>query len=187
MSRDVPQIEPTEIQAGDTLEWARHFEDFPAPTWALTYYIKGSGALQQGLPAIDPIVAVASGTDFSVTVSAAITGAYAAGDYWLIGFVSSGLERFEVYRAKIKVSPDLATSDPYDGRTYYERILDKLRKVIEEGVIRDVFRYSWNGMNVEVVTMEDALKAEGMILAKIAQENGTTKQRKILTRFVGPR
>ena len=39
----------------------------------------------------------------------------------------------------------------------------------------------------EVVTMNDAFKAEAWLTAKVAQEKSSGKQRKILTRFVTPR
>lgn len=188
MSRAVPAIEPTEVQAGNTLEWTKSLDDFPASAWTLTYVVRSPTVIPQDSSPFSSITATASGDDFAVTITAVTTAAWPAGTYWLLGYVSTVAgQRFEIYRGKLSILPDIQAATSFDGRTYWERLLDKIRDVIEQGVIRDTIRYTWNGVDVQIVTMEDALKAEAWIASKVAQEKSSTKQRKILTRFVSAR
>jgi hypothetical protein len=184
MSAAVPTFEPVEIFAGDSIHFTKTLSDYPAGTWTLAYRLLS----MQGATAVT-LTATADGTDFDVAVTSAVTALWAAGEYTLIGYASYGTERVQVYSGKFTVRPDPATVSSYDGRTYLERILALLEKVIEEGVIREVIRYSYGGASSEVQTMKDALDARDRIKAAIAQEAAQKggKQRRILTRFTTPR
>lgn len=186
MSRAVAAIEPNSIQAGNSVEWDKSLADFPATLWTLRYYLIPAQALQGG-DTVTPIVAAASSMDYQVRITAATTAAWLKGKYTLVGYVSDSDERFEIYRGPLEVLPDLTTETQFDNRTYYERLLDKIREVIENGLVRDVIKYTWAGQQCEIMTLEDAFKAEERILSKIQQEAAGTKQRKILTRFLSPR
>ena len=187
MARDIPALEPTELQAGNTLAFTKSLNDFPATTWTLSYTLRPEANPQQGVDPIPAIQATASGNDFSISVAASTTAGWLPGTYWLAGYVSSGTERYEVYRARLTITADISQSNSYDGRTYWEQILDKVRKMILDGAIRDTIRYSWNGVDIQIVTMADAFKAEAYAASKVAQERSSTKQRKILIRFVSSR
>lgn len=184
MAITVPKTEPTEIQAGNTLRFDRDFSDFPASTWALTY------VLRSRLPGVASITitGVASDDTFEINESAATTAQWTPGDYTMAGYVTLSPDRYEVFRQQIKITPDVATLElPYDGRTFYERLLQQVRDVIESGVVREVIRYSFNGVSTEVQSLADAFKAESYLVSKVAQEKSKGKQRKVLTRFVRAR
>lgn len=184
MAAPIPTVEPLEIYAGDSIRFDKTLPDYSAATWTLSYRLlsmKGAGAVDfQG---------AANGSTFEITVTAATTAAWTPGDYTLIGFITSGSERIQVYKGKFSVLPDPATVDHLDGRTYLERILAILEEVIEKGVIREVIRYSYGGVTTEVVSMKDAMDARDRIKAAIVQEEAQAsgKQRRILTRFRTPR
>lgn len=182
MAATPPTIEPTRHQIGDTLSFTRSLPDYPASLWTLTYYLRGSA----NTSAID-IVATADGDDYEIIKTAAVTAAWKAGTYTMVGCVADADERYEVYRGTIELTANVPEADTHDGRTFWERIRDKLRTVIEEGVIRETIRYSYNGVSTEVATMKDAFDALAYAESKVKQEQGGSKQRKILTRFVCPR
>jgi hypothetical protein len=186
MALTPPTVEPLRLQAGDTLNFTRELADFDAGDgWTLTY----RAISRLGLDAIDIAAATADdGSGFEVDVPAATTAAWAAGEYTLYGFVTDGTDRYQVYQGKLTIAPDPESVDFVDSRTYLERVLEKLEKVIEEGVIREVIRYSYGGVSTEVQSMRDALDARDRIRAAIAQEQAATtgRQQKILTRFVNP-
>jgi hypothetical protein len=72
---DIPTIEPSSANAGDTWRWTRTLADYPASAgWALSYTLINAAAKIT-------INATASGDDHAVTVAAATTGGYAAGTY----------------------------------------------------------------------------------------------------------
>jgi hypothetical protein len=183
VSAAVPTKEPTEHQAGNSLVWDKTVDDYPATLWTLTYYIRGSivGGFTQS------IVASADGDGYSVSVTAATTSIWVAGDYWLIGYVSNATERFEVYRGNLKILADATQETNFDGRTYNQRCLDAINRMIEEGMIRETVRYSYNGVSHEVRTFEDAFKAKAYFEEKVANEQGAGHSRKIYTRFRSPR
>lgn len=183
MSATAPTIEPKEIFAGDSIHFTKTLSDYPADTWTLAYRL----LKQQGGEAVT-LTATADGTDHEVEVAADDTADYAPGEWWMVGYVTSGTERFQIYAGSLTVKPDPAAATSYDGRTYLQRILALLEEVIEKGVIRETIRYSYGGVSSEVVSMKDALEARDRIKAAIAQEASQAggKQRRILTRFTTP-
>lgn len=184
MAAPVPTTEPTVIHAGDSIHFERDIDDYSAADWTLTYRL-----LSMAGAAAITFTAAADGSKFEITVTSAVTAAWTAGEYTLIGYLTDGTSRVQVYSGKFSVLPDPATVDHFDSRTYLERILALLEEVIEKGVIREVIRYSYGGVTTEVQSMKDALDARDRIKAAIAQEEAVAKgkQRRILTRFVSPR
>jgi len=185
MAATVAQLEPSEIQAGNTLRFDKILDDYPAGDgWVLTY------VLRSRLQAVESITitATADGDDHEINVAAATTANWTPGDYTMVGYVTLAPDRYEIFRQQFKVTPDIASTDlPYDGRSYYERLLQQVRDMIENGAVREVIRYSFNGVTTEVLTLADAFKAEAWLASKVQQEKSAGKQRKILTRFVSPR
>lgn len=180
----VPTKEPLEIFAGDTVVWTKSFSDYPATVWTLTYRLLS----RQGLEAQD-FGGTTNGSDFTVALQAAFTADFAAGTYSLFGFVTDGTDRYQVYSGTLVVKPDPAIVSHVDGRTYLQRVLEKLEEVILEGVIRAPIRYSYGGVASEIMTLKDALDARDRVKAQIEQEAAVVrgKQRRILTRFTAPR
>src|SRR5688572_30164728 len=95
---EIPEEEPTEITAGDTIRWTRDLTDFPASAWTLTYYIYGRNGKQT-------IVATADGDEHSVSVSATDSQAYQPGDYTILGRAvkTSTGQTHEIYRGTLTI------------------------------------------------------------------------------------
>ena len=77
---DIPTTEPAAVNAGDTVRWRRALADYPASAgWALTYtLLNAAGKIT--------ITASAQGDDHLVSVPAATSAGWAAGDYaWRAG------------------------------------------------------------------------------------------------------
>ncbi len=182
MSAAIAIKEPTSHQAGDSLVFTKTLADYPASLWTLSYALRITAG---GTPIT--ITATASGSDFAVNVTAATTALWTPGIYTIIGYVSNATERYTVYQGNIEITLNVATTDNLDGRTYWERVRDKLRDVIENGVIREVIRYTYNGVSTEVQSMEDAFKALAIAESKVLQEQSGGKVQKIHTRFVSAR
>lgn len=185
MAATVPTYEPTIIQAGDTLRFTKSLADYSSADYSLTYVLISS------LPSVQKIsiVATTSGTDFLVSATAATTAEWTPGNYTIVGYVSDSTIRYEIYRGQITITPNIQSEELgyLDTRTYWEKIRDQLREVIQAGVIREVIRYSFNGVSTEVVTMNDAFKALAYVESKVKQEQNAGKMQKVLTRFVRPR
>lgn len=113
--------EPTRITAGDTVAWTKTISDYPASAgWVLKYrLINPSGHYD--------ITASASGSDHAVSIDAASSAGWAAGDYALQGVVEKAGQRFTVFTERIAVAPNLmAEAGAFDSRSAAEKILANL-------------------------------------------------------------
>lgn len=134
MAASIPDIEPTEFIAGDTLAWTRDLSDYPATTWTLNYYLTG--------PSRITIAATASGRTFSISKSATTTAAYAPGVYDWQAFVTSGSERYKVADGRIEILENPATAGKnYDTRSINKQILDALEQTALNNAGRGEMQY----------------------------------------------
>lgn len=121
MTVAIPTSEPTRIRAGDTLSWTKSLSDYPADTWALHYRIWNASSKYD-------ITASADGADHLVSVTAATSATYVAGDYQWTSWVTSGAERYTISAGRITILPDIAAiaSPGYDSRSTAKKTLDML-------------------------------------------------------------
>ena len=100
----VPTTEPARVHAGDSLTWRRDdlTADYPATAgWALTYtLVSATKAITIG--------ASADGAAFQVSVPAADTAAWPAGDYTWAAAVSLGVQRTTIAQGRLTVLPNVA-------------------------------------------------------------------------------
>lgn len=117
---EIPTTEPSTVTAGDTVTWLKSLSDYPASGgWSLAYRLINSAGK------ID-IAATASGADHLVSVAAATTESWLAGDYDYIATVTKAAERYTVGNGRITVAPNLAALTTYDGRSIERKALEAL-------------------------------------------------------------
>jgi len=121
MAADIPTTEPSRVRAGDTWAWTKTLDDYPAPTWTLTYPLVNSSSKIT-------VPATASGTDHAVSVDKATTAAYAAGTYSWIAAVDDGTSRYTLEVGVIEIEPDLAIAGvtTYDARSNWVKLFDAM-------------------------------------------------------------
>jgi len=117
-----------EIAAGDTLQFRRSLPGFRADEgWSLVYELR-SGPMAG--PAIE-FVSTAQGADHVITVAAAVTGAWLAGEYVFAGYAVSGEERHQIYLATLTVTPDeVAAAADEPQKTFSQQMLEKIEAVL---------------------------------------------------------
>jgi len=125
MTISIPEVEPTELRAGETWAWKRSYVDYSATGWTLNYYlVNATGKIS--------LTATATGTEHLVSVPAitvtGVTGtdSYSTGTYTLYGRVSDGTSVYQVYSGIVTVLPDLAAAATYDTRSTARQLLDAL-------------------------------------------------------------
>jgi hypothetical protein len=123
VSVQIPTSEPQTLRAGDTWKWRREdLTSYPAGTWTLKYRFKNaSGGFE--------VTATADGLNHAVSVSAATTAAYAAGQYDYVAWVAYSGEEYTIGSGRVTVEPDLRGTDAtsaLDIRTPARKILEKL-------------------------------------------------------------
>jgi hypothetical protein len=167
----IPTTEPAELRAGDTWKWTRTVDDYPAGTWTLKYRFKSpSGGFE--------IVASASGTDYSVTVSAATSAGYAAGLYEWSAWVEQGDEKYTVDGGTCNVLPNLRAGDAVaalDTRSHARKTLDAIEAVIENRATLDQMSYSIAGRALSRTPLADLLKFKSHYQAEVRAEDNAAK------------
>lgn len=120
----IPDIEPTSLRAGDTIQWSRSLADYPASSWTLSYTLINAAAKIT-------FTAAASGTDYLVTVAAATSANYAAGWYDWQAVVTKGTEKHTVGFGRLEILPNLAGATTYDNRSHAQVMLDAIESTLE--------------------------------------------------------
>lgn len=189
MSITIPTTEPSEILAGDTLQWTKTLSDYLATAgYTLKYrLINAAGKID--------ITAAASGADHAVSVSAVLTAAYASGTYTWTSYVEKGagetLERYTVETGTITVKPSLATqSAGLDTRSHAKKVLDAIEAVIEGRASRSDSEYSIGGRTLRNMTHDELIKMRSFYQQEYSREQaaerivkGLASGTRILTRF----
>jgi hypothetical protein len=182
----IPAIEPDSFRVGDTVPWTRTLTDYPASAWTLTYAFAG--------PSTFTVVATASGDDFAVTITSAVSSAYRPGRYAWQSYASAGAARYLVASGSCEILPDLSLyTTPHDSRSWARRVLEALQATIEGRASRDQTSIMVDGLQIGRMTPTDLLKMWGKFNALVdAEDNaaalakGLGSKRNLFVRFVAP-
>ena len=177
---------PRYAQAGDTLAWNVALPDYPATLWTLGYTIINAAAKIT-------VTATASGDEFAVSVPAATTATWAAGDYTWVATVSSGVDRYTVGRGEMTVTPDLAAqTSGFDARSTARKALDDLRAALASWLATKgaVQAYTIDGVQMSFATAADIQQRIALLEREVAREDaaarlaaGLDAGRRVLVRF----
>lgn len=139
MAITIPEVEPTELRAGETWAWKKSFSDYSATGWTLSYtLINSAGKIS--------LTATATGASHLVSIPAVTTtgtggttgtDSYAAGDYTMLGRVTDGTSVYQVYAGLLTVLPDLAAATTYDTRSTAKQLLDALDAYLLDKASKD--------------------------------------------------
>jgi hypothetical protein len=111
---------PSRLRAGDTWQWNKTLTDYPAGDgWALSYVLLNSAGKIT-------INSSADGDDHAVSVSAAASAGYTAGEYRFFAYIAKDDERFPVDEGEITVEPDPATTASLDTRSEAQIQLERI-------------------------------------------------------------
>lgn len=187
MAQTIPTTEPAFVQAGDTVAWTRDLSDYPASAWTLKYrLINAAGKID--------ITATADGDAHRVSVAAATTAAWAAGDYTWQAYVEGGSsERYTVGAGRVTVKPDLAAEAAgYEARSTARKALDDLRAALATWISSNgqVQEYSIAGRTMKYASAADIRARIQLLEREVAREEvaeklaaGLDPGRRLLVRF----
>jgi hypothetical protein len=173
-SETIPTFEPTEIIAGETLNWTKSLLDYPASEgWTLKYYFRGAGA------GFD-VTATADGDDFSITVSATATATMAAGVYYWQAEVSLSGEKHIVDSGQATVKASLASvtsSATFDGRSRAQKILDAIDAMLEGKASLDQQEYMIGNRSLKRIPIPDLIALRTHYAQLVGRERRAEKIR----------
>jgi hypothetical protein len=182
---DIPEEEPKEFTAGETVKWTRDLSDhYPADeSWLLNYTLIGPSKLTfSGTPADD---------EFAITLSLAQTAALKPGRYTLTGRVSKAGEVFPVYSSILDVLEDpTQIEEGRDMRSDAKQILAAHIETYKTRAARREKAYSVSavGRSFTYDELDALLKAIDYWTAVVRREEDPTgKQNQVLVRFTRPR
>lgn len=185
MTAEIPATEPTQVNAGDTVQWTRQdLTDYLATDgWALSYVLINSTSKIT-------INAASDGSAYAVTVAAATTAGWTAGLYSWQAYVTKTTERFKIDEGSMEVLPNFAAASTYDSRSHAKTVLDAIEAVLESRATVDQESYSIMGRSLKRTPMADLLKLRDRYAALYAAEknaenakNGRPGKNRILARL----
>lgn len=157
--------EPTQFYAGDTLQWTKALGDYSASDWTLHYSLKNADYAYS-------FDASASGSEFSVTVGTSVTSGWMPGKYSLCGYVTNDTERHVVVTGQVIILPNLAGTDPYDGRSHNRKVYESICAVIEGR--GDVNEYvTVGGRSLKKIPIKELLYWQQVYAHRVMEEEGT--------------
>jgi hypothetical protein len=158
------KTEPKSFTAGDSVEWERHLEAYPASEgWGLFYSFRNfeSSFNVAALPKTD---------HYHVALSSKETTLYKAGIYWWQATVYKGEQQQIILEGTIEVKPNLALLDNYDGRSHVKKTLDALEATILGKASRDQLSYSIAGRSLSRLSPAELLKWRDIYRAELVRE-----------------
>jgi hypothetical protein len=171
-SETIPTFEPTEIIAGETLNWTKSLPDYPAAEgWTLKYYFRGAGA------GFD-VTATADGDDFSVTVSATTTAAMTAGAYYWQAEISLSSEKHIVDSGQATVKPALAavaSNVVFDGRSRVKKTLDAIDAMLDGKATLDQQEYMIGNRSLKRIPIPDLIALRTHYAQMVSRERRAEK------------
>lgn len=184
------------IVAGDTVEFRTSIPDYPASAgWTLKHILR---PFTSG----DPIelMATADGDDYSTTVAAVDTAAWAPGDYSLIAQVTNGsgdrltldpvaVAAGRLHSAIVTIVGDPAEGAAYDNRSHARKALAAIEAVLARRATKDQEEYQIEDRMLKRTPIGDLLRLRDYYRAEVAAEEAAAKlsaggaARKIQVRF----
>jgi len=181
---ETPTTEPKEIVAGDTVTWKKTLSDYPATEYTLKYNIIGVSSANYS------VESTADGTDHSITIPAATSADFVAGDYkWFSYVIDIGdTVRYSIASGSLVIKADPTTAT--DSRSHVKKTLDAIESVIEGTASKEDESYSIAGRSLSRRSLEELTSLREKYLALYQRElqeervaNGESTGRTVKVRF----
>ena len=155
MAKDVAEIEPYEVYAGDTFRWDKDLDDYtPADGWALTYSFRSNTGTGFNITA----AANSGNSGWEITVAASTTASYTTGEYNWQAYVTKGAERYVADNGVTIIHQNLnalATRATNDLRTHAKLMISKIQSVLEGRMDADIENYSIGGRSINKIPVSE--------------------------------
>jgi hypothetical protein len=175
---------PNTIQAGDSYEWTESESLYPAPTYTLTAYLVGNVTLT--------LTGVGSGSEHVFSLTVADSKKLIPGLYEYQVRASDGTDAVTLYRGKLTVLQNLATTAAgYDARSHARRTLEGIEAALEGRLTKEHSQLTIGGRSISLLSPEELIKAKSYYDMLVKREEdaeniskGLQGKSRILTRFV---
>jgi hypothetical protein len=155
--------------AGDSLAFSVELADYPAPTWTLTYRLT-----PRVYGVARTITATASGAAHAVSVTAASTATWPAGDYTCSAYVTNvGGDRYTIASesGQFTVLPDPTTlAAGTDTRSRAVIALDNVKATLEGRATSAVLEYEISGRRLKYIPHTDLIALASQLEREVQRE-----------------
>lgn len=156
---------PNQIKAGTTFKFNLNLTAYPATTWTIHAYLRGTHAINmQSIP---------QGNMHVFNISALTTKEYKAGHYGysLRAIHSESGEVDELESGAVEIKADLATINTHqDLRSHARKVLDAIEATIEGRATMDQERYRLNNRELYRTPLETLKKLRDQYRAEVNRE-----------------
>lgn len=182
---NIPTLEPSTVNAGDTVRWKRSLPDYPASAgWVLSYQLVNATRRIS-------VTGTASGDDHLVDVAASVSAGWAAGDYAWRAQVSRAGEVFTVDEGRLTVRPSFA-SGTQDTRSQARQALEAVNAYLANPNNLQAAQYEIAGRQLRRYDLADLWRHRDRLQAEVLREDaaarlaaGLPDNRRIFVRFGG--
>lgn len=167
--RQIPPCEPTQLVAGDTVQWTKSLSDYlSSDGWTLSYRVVGA---EQEITAADIDADANTSGGWDVTIPAAAS-VLAQGTYRLIGFVAkaSTSERYVIHDEAIRVDPDVAAGALDSILTDNQRTLAAIEARLAGRVASDQESVAIDGTALTRIPIAELASLRGVYAARVWRE-----------------
>lgn len=168
MTIEIPTYEPATLYAGTTVAWTKSLPDYPATTYTLTYYLVGP--VERYV-----ITASASGSDYSIAVTAATSATWVAGKYRWASYAVNGATKYPVESGVVEIKLNMQTAVAGDLRTHARKVLDAIEAVIENRASKDQEAMSIAGRSLQRTPIADLMTLRSRYAIEVAREEAAAK------------
>jgi hypothetical protein len=185
---NAPQIEPTEIVAGDFVQWkdVNLSSDYPTSAYTLIYTARSTNG-------VDEFSVTATGNlgFYLITINSTASAGFTPGTYrWQKEIVeNSSSQRAVIKRGEFKVVADLDVPGA-DLRSHAEIMLTKIESILAGKADSDVQSYSVAGRSLTKMSFQELLDARNFYKSEVMRDkakedakNGRTGSATIKVRF----
>lgn len=154
LARDIPEGEPRQFVAGDTVQFTKSLMDFaPADGWTLKYALVGPQKITGS-----PFTAAVVDGQWQVTIPAtASKDVVSTGTWRLLGWVELDGERYTIYDGVVALRPNVELASLSGLQTHEERALAIIEARIEGRLTADLETYQIDGRAVTKIPVKELL------------------------------
>jgi hypothetical protein len=179
----IPSNEPQRLRAGDTWEWTKRLDQYPADQWTLKYFLRAVSAAGSGTIDIVAAQDPNDGTLHHITVAALTTAPLAVGEWsWMAACFdkATGLLRYTIEMGTVFVDVNLQVAAAgVDGRTHNQKMYDAIVAALEKRVTKGEESYQINGRSLKHLSPKELEDWKGIYANRVRKEmadNGQLKQ-----------
>lgn len=175
--------EPAKLYIGMDATWTESVPEYPATDgWTLKYSLTNA-SYQVSLSS------TAEGSDHVISIAAADTSTWHAGNYYYTKYAESATEKFVIAQGQIQIIASVLAAT--DRRSHAQKMLDAIEATLESRATKEQLSLSIANRSIQYLTIEELTKARSyykeLVKAETNQDKinaGEQTGNKILVRFV---